>query len=123
MRIDKYLWFTRIFKSRNLATNACKKDKVKINDQIVKPSSEVLPLDLIQIKRKQLWHSFKVLDHPKSRLGSKLVSLYCSEITNSSVIDKKKLVRLSAKVVRDQGTGRPTKKQLRDINEFYLNEE
>ena len=121
MRVDKYLWFIRIFRSRNIATNACKKGYVKINNQVVKPSSEILPQDIIKIKRDQFWYTFKVLDHPKNRLGAKLVNLYCVEITDGNLIHEKELKRLSAKVFRDKGTGRPTKKERRDIDELNFN--
>lgn len=123
MRVDKYLWFIRIFKSRNIATNACKKGYVKINNQVVKPSSEILPQDIIKIKRDQFWYTFKVLDHPKNRLGAKLVNLYCLEITDPSLIRKKELKKLSADVIRDQGSGRPTKKERRDIDEFKFGDD
>tara|TARA_A100000164_G_C21897095_1_gene768526 strand:+ start:571 stop:942 length:372 start_codon:yes stop_codon:yes gene_type:complete len=123
MRVDKYLWFIRIFRSRNIATNACKKGKVKINSQVVKPSSEILPLDIIEIKRDEFRHTFKVLDHPKSRLNAKLVNLYCVEITEGNLIHEKELKRLSAKVFRDKGTGRPTKKERRDIDELNFNDD
>ncbi len=123
MRVDKYLWFIRIFKSRNIATNACKKGNVKINNQVVKPSSEILPLDIIKIKRDQFWHTFKVLDQPKNRLGAKLVNLYCLEITDPSLIHKKELKKLSVNVFRDQGSGRPTKKERRDIEEFNFDDD
>ena len=123
MRVDKYLWFIRIFRSRNIATNACKKGKVKINSQVVKPSSEILPLDIIEIKRDEFRHTFKVLDYPKNRLNAKLVNLYCVEITDGNLIHEKELKRLSAKVFRDKGTGRPTKKERRDIDELNFNDD
>lgn len=122
MRIDQYLWFVRIFRSRNMASNACKAGKIKINDQIVKPSREALPLDIVQVRKEQLWRSYKITDLPLSRLSAKLVGLYQTEITDISVLNNQELKGLSAKVVRDEGTGRPTKKQRREIDEIQLDE-
>jgi len=122
MRIDQYLWFVRIFRSRNMASNACKAGKIKINDQIIKPSREALPLDIVQVRKEQLWRSYKITDLPLSRLSAKLVGLYQTEITDISVINHQELKGLSAKVIRDEGTGRPTKKQRREIDEIQLDE-
>ena len=122
MRIDQYLWFVRIFRSRNMASNACKAGKIKINDQIVKPSREALPLDIVQVRKEQSWRSYKITDLPLSRLSAKLVGLYQTEITDISVLNNQELKGLSAKVVRDEGTGRPTKKQRREIDEIQLDE-
>ena len=122
MRIDQYLWFVTILRSRNMASNACKAGKIKINDQIVKPSREALPLDIVQVRKEQLWRSYKITDLPLSRLSAKLVGLYQTEITDISVINHQELKGLSAKVIRDVGTGRPTKKQRREIDEIQLDE-
>ena len=122
MRIDQYLWFVRIFRSRNMASNACKAGKIKINDQIVKPSREALPLDIVQVRKEQLWQSYKITDLPLSRLSAKLVGLYQTEITDISMINHQELKGLSAKIIRDEGTGRPTKKQRREIDEIQLDE-
>jgi len=122
MRIDQYLWFVRIFRSRNMASNACKAGKIKINDQIVKPSREALPLDIVQVRKEQLWRSYKITDLPLSRLSAKLVGLYQTEITDISMINHQELKGLSAGVTRDEGTGRPTKKQRREIDEIQLDE-
>ena len=122
MRIDQYLWFVRIFRSRNMAINACKAGKIKINDQIVKPSREALPLDIVQVRKEQLWRSYKITDLPLSRLSAKLVGLYQTEVTDINVLNHQELKGLSAKVIRDEGTGRPTKKQRREIDEIQLDE-
>ena len=122
MRIDQYLWFVRIFRSRNMASNACKAGKIKINDIIVKPSREALPLDIVQVRKEQSWRSYKITDLPLSRLSAKLVGLYQTEVTDINVLNHQELKGLSAKVVRDEGTGRPTKKQRREIDEIQLDE-
>jgi ribosome-associated heat shock protein Hsp15 len=123
MRIDQYLWCVRIFKSRNIASNACKNGKIKINNQTVKPSREILPLDNFKVKREKFWISYKVLDIPKNRLGAKLVGLYCLETTDHEVLNQKELDRLTSKVQRDEGSGRPTKKQRREIDDYLFDKE
>jgi ribosome-associated heat shock protein Hsp15 len=105
-----------------MASNACKAGKIKINDQIVKPSREALPLDIVQVRKEQLWRSYKITDLPLSRLSAKLVGLYQTEITDISMINHQELKGLSSKVIRDEGTGRPTKKQRREIDEIQLDE-
>jgi ribosome-associated heat shock protein Hsp15 len=123
MRIDQYLWCVRIFKSRNIASNACKNGKIKINNQTVKPSREILPLDNFKVKKEKFWMSYKVLDIPKNRLGAKLVGLYCQETTDNEVLNQKELDRLTSKVQRDEGSGRPTKKQRREIDDYLSDKE
>ena len=123
MRIDQYLWCVRIFKSRNIASYACKNGKIKINNQTVKPSRDILPLDNFKVKREKFWISYKVLDIPKNRLGAKLVGLYCLETTDNEVLNQKELDRLTSKVQRDEGSGRPTKKQRREIDDYLFDEE
>ena len=123
MRIDQYLWCVRIFKSRNIASNACKNGKIKINNQTVKPSREILPLDNFKVKKEKFWKSYKVLDIPKNRLGAKLVGLYCQETTDNEVLNQKELDRLTSKVQRDEASGRPTKKQRREIDDYLSDKE
>jgi len=105
-----------------MASNACKKGQVQVNGQSVKPSREILPLDEIRVRRDQHWREFQVLDIPKSRMGAKLVGLYCLEITPSETLEKEDLKRMTAVVTRDQGSGRPTKKERREIDEIELDE-
>ena len=81
MRIDKYLWSTRYFKTRNIGTSACKKGQVKINGQVIKPSREVYPMDKIVVRKNQIDYQLTVLDIPKSRVGAKLVDIYRKDTT------------------------------------------
>ena len=122
MRIDQYLWCIRLFKSRNLASTSCKKGMVKINGQKAKASREVMPLDRIEVRKDQLWRSFEVLDLPKSRMGAKLVPLYVIEKTDPSLFEHQKLQNLSSNFQREDGTGRPTKKDRRDLDELEIGE-
>ncbi len=123
MRIDQFLWCIRLFKSRNMASSACRKGQVQINNQSVKPSRALIPTDQIQLRKNQIWRSFEVLDLPKTRVGAKLVGLYCIETTPNSVLEQEELQRLSAQITRDRGTGRPTKKERRTIDDLFYDEE
>lgn len=116
MRIDQYLWCVRIFKSRSMATNACKKGQVMILDKAVKPSREVLPLDLVKVRKDQIWRNLEVIALPNSRVGAKLVGLYCVEKISSEDFERNQLQQLVGHAKRDQGTGRPTKKERRELD-------
>ncbi|MFH6601856.1 RNA-binding S4 domain-containing protein [Maribacter algicola] len=122
MRIDKYLWSTRYFKTRNMATMACKKGQVKVNGNLVKPSREVYQQDLIMVRKNQISYELRVLDIPKSRVGAKLVDIYRKDTTPASAFEQMELLKYSKDYYRKKGTGRPTKKDRREID-YYLNEE
>lgn len=119
MRIDKYLWCIRIFKTRSIATNACKQGKVKMAGQNVKPSREAYPSDEIQVRKNQINYSFQVLDIPPSRVGAKLVDLYRKDVTPKEELQKFELVKYAKDYYRKKGTGRPTKKDRRDIDDWF----
>ena len=123
MRIDQYLWCVRLFKSRNIATNACKKGQVLVNGQSVKPSREILPLDRIKVRKDQSWRYLEVIALPKSRVGAKLVGLYCVEKIDADEAERNQLQQLSFQGKRDQGTGRPTKKERRDLDNLTEDEQ
>ena len=89
MRVDKYLWAVRYYKSRNAASTACRKGYVQLGGQNAKPSREVYVSDKISIRRQQLTVEIYVLDIPKSRVGAKLVSQYCKDITPQEALDLK----------------------------------
>lgn len=118
MRIDKYLWCIRYYKTRNLATQACNKGQITLNDQKAKPSKNVLSGDIITLKKNQITYTLKVLDIPKNRLGAKLVDLYRVDTTPPEELDKLKLIRETSSYYREKGVGRPTKKDRRDIDSF-----
>ena len=119
MRIDKYLWCIRIFKTRSLATTACKKGQIKIDDKNVKPSKEVFGNELILVRKNQINYQIKVLDLPESRVGAKLVDLYRKDITPKEEFEKTALLKFAKDYYRKKGTGRPTKKDRRDIDNYY----
>ncbi|WP_372918508.1 RNA-binding S4 domain-containing protein [Salegentibacter sp.] len=121
MRIDKFLWCVRYFKTRSLATHACKQGKIKIEGSSVKPSREVFPTDKISVRKNQIDYQLEVLDIPPSRVGAKLVNLYVNDTTPKEAFEKLDLLKYSKDYYRKKGTGRPTKKDRRDIDEWYEN--
>ena len=118
MRIDKYLWCIRVFKTRSIATTACKKGQVKIENKNVKPSKEVFGNELILVRKNQINYQIKVLDLPESRVGAKLVDLYRKDVTPKEEFQKNELLKFAKDYYRKKGTGRPTKKDRRDIEGF-----
>ena len=118
MRIDQYLWTVRYFKSRSIATKACKKGQVRVNDQVVKPSREVFPMDKINLRKEQVNLTLNVLDIPKSRVGAKLVDLYRVNTTPKDAFKQNELQNLAQDYYRQKGEGRPTKKDRRDLDEY-----
>lgn len=118
MRIDKYLWCVRYFKTRSLATTACKKGQIKIDGAAVKPSKEVFGDEKIIIRKDQINYQIKVLDIPPNRIGAKLVDLYRKDETPKEEFEKTELLKYSKDYYRKKGTGRPTKKDRRDIEGF-----
>ena len=118
MRIDQYLWAVRYFKSRSIATKACKKGQVRVNDQVVKPSREVFPMDKIILRKEQVNLTLDVLDIPKSRVGAKLVDLYRVNTTPKDAFKQNELQNLAQDYYRQKGEGRPTKKDRRDLDVY-----
>mgnify|MGYP002795026790 CR=1 FL=1 len=118
MRVDKFLWCVRYFKTRSLATNATKQGKVKIKGANVKPSREVYVSDIITIRKNQIDYQIEVLDLPPSRVGAKLLELYINDITPKEAFAKLELLKYSTEYYRKKGAGRPTKKDRRDIDDW-----
>ena len=123
MRIDKYLWCIRVFKTRNIATDACKKGQVKIDGKNMKPAKDVFGGEIIQVRKNQINHQFEVLDMPPSRVGAKLVDLYRKDKTPKEEFEKLDLLKYSKDYYRKKGIGRPTKKDRRDIDDYYESSE
>ncbi|MEP1487219.1 MAG: RNA-binding S4 domain-containing protein [Algibacter sp.] len=118
MRIDKYLWCVRYYKTRTLATTACKKGQIRINDEVVKPSRDVYPQDIVQLRKNQINYRLKVNDIPPNRVGAKLVDLYRTDTTPKEQFEAQDLLKYSKDYYRKKGVGRPTKKDRRDIDDF-----
>lgn len=124
VRIDKWLWAVRVFKTRSQATEACKSGKVRIGGQIVKPSHEVKPGEEITVSQQSILRSLKVLQLLGNRVGAPLVPEYMQDLTPDEEYSKLKLMRQVNFEYRDPGTGRPTKRQRREIEilKKYLGE-
>ncbi|GGK24218.1 RNA-binding protein S4 [Yeosuana aromativorans] len=118
MRIDKYLWCMRYYKTRTLATTACRKGHVKINKEVAKPSREVFPQDQVDVRKDQINYQLIVNDIPESRVGAKLVDIYRTDKTPKDQFEAQELLKYSKDYYRKKGVGRPTKKDRRDIDNF-----
>ncbi len=123
MRVDKFLWCIRYFKTRSLATTACKKGQVKVNGESAKPSREVFRQDEIGVRKDQIDHQLVVLELPESRVGAKLVGLYRKDTTPKEAFEHAELVKMAKQHYRKGGTGRPTKKDRRDMEEYLFDTE
>lgn len=119
MRIDKYLWCVRLFKTRSLASEHVRKERVIMDETVVKASREVRAGDEIVVKRHGYEQHFIVLDLPKSRVGAKLVADYLEEKTPQEEVDKKEFLQMARNMGRKKGLGRPTKKDRRDLDKLF----
>ena len=119
-RIDKWLWSVRLFKTRSIATEACKAGNVKLNGVNAKPAKDLKIGDKLSIKRMPIVLEVEVIGFPKSRVGAPLVEQYMKNLTGPEEYEKLKMRLASAFVTRDARTGRPTKKERRDIDEFSV---
>ncbi|MBD8348175.1 RNA-binding S4 domain-containing protein [Dysgonomonas sp. HGC4] len=118
VRIDKWLWAVRLFKTRTLAVEACKKGRIMIQGTNIKPSRMIRVGDVIQIKKPPITYSFKVLDLSEKRMGAKLVPQFMEDATPQSEYEILELSKVSGFIDRDRGAGRPTKKDRRDLDDF-----
>lgn len=121
VRIDKWLWAMRVFKTRTIATDACKKGRVTLGDEpgiIAKPSRTIKVGDVINVKKPPVTYSFRVKALTENRLGAKLVPDYLENITPQSQYDLLDVVRISGFVDRRKGLGRPTKREGRELSRF-----
>jgi ribosome-associated heat shock protein Hsp15 len=119
IRIDKWLWTVRLFKTRSLATEACKKGRIFISNVAVKPSRMIKKGDVIDIKRPPIIYSFKVLEIANNRMNAKLVPQFMEDITPAEQLELIELAKLASESNRARGTGRPTKKERRDLEDFF----
>ncbi len=118
VRVDKWLWAVRVFKTRSVATDAVKKGRVTVNDVLVKPSRTVKPGDVVKVRKPPVTYSFRVIQCVQNRLGAKLVPEYMENITPKSEMDLLEVVKISGFVDRRKGLGRPTKREGRDLERF-----
>lgn len=118
VRIDKWLWAVRLFKTRTIATEACKKNRVSVNNIESKPSKMIRIGDIISVRRPPVTYSFEVLNLTERRMGAKLVPEFMKNVTPPEALEALELERLSGFVGRGRGEGRPTKKDRRDLDVF-----
>lgn len=118
MRIDKYLWCVRYYKTRNMVTEACKKNHVTVNGNVSKPSKEVFSGDKVTFRKDQITHIITVLDVPTNRVGAKLVDVYRKDETPAESFAHLEMLKLAKEHYRKTGVGRPTKKDRRDLDDF-----
>lgn len=116
IRLDKYLWAVRVFKTRSDAADAIRQNRVLVNDAYAKPSREVKVGDMISVRRDRVHYSYKVLDLVSSRQPAKNVPMYCLNCTPQEELDKLNVPHETIFVFRERGMGRPTKKDRRDID-------
>ncbi len=117
-RLDKWLWAVRIFKTRSIAADACKKGRVSLNGTQVKASHSVKVNDVVQVRKPPITYSFKVLQAIEKRVGAKLVPQMMENVTTPDQLELLEMSKISGFVDRAKGTGRPTKKDRRELDEF-----
>lgn len=118
VRVDKWLWAMRIFKTRTVATEACKKGRVLMGGVAVKPSRTIKEGDVIDVRKPPVTYSFRVKALAQNRLGAKLVPDYMENITPKSELDLLDVVKISGFIDRRKGLGRPTKREGRELAEW-----
>lgn len=121
-RVDKYLFAMRIYKTRSIAADACKKGRVTMRGVELKPSRTFKIGDTFSVRKGPITYSYEVLRLSENRLGAKLVADYMRDITAPDQLELLELARLAGKSGRDRGTGRPTKKDRREIEVFFSND-
>lgn len=122
MRIDKYLWHVRLYKTRSIAAEACHKNQVEVNGVGVKASREIKIGDTITVRKNQIHYKYLILAIPKSRIGAKLVTENIKDITPPEELERAEMMRLSrTQYVNAYREGRPTKKDRRDMQDYEAN--
>lgn len=119
LRIDKWLWATRVFKTRPLATQACQRERIKINERNVKPSRLIRPGDVIEIRRPDILKTIRVKAVVAKRISPKQVVDYIEDLTPPAEYERQKEFLKTSTARRERGSGRPTKKERRDTDRFF----
>lgn len=122
MRLDKFLWSVRKYKTRSKSAEAIKKERVTVNEEPAKASREVSEGDRISYSREGITYTLLVKDLPPSRVGAKLVDNYIEDQTDASELEKREFIAMMRTLNRQRGTGRPTKKERRDLDDFQENQ-
>ena len=118
-RVDKWLWAVRVFKTRSLAADACKKGRVLMQGVAVKPSRELKVGDVLQVRRNPIIYTFKVVTLTQNRVGAKLVPQFMANVTAPDQLELLEVLKLDQSNRRAKGLGRPTKKERRDLDDFF----
>lgn len=118
VRVDKWLWAVRVFKTRSIATEACKKGRISIAGVTVKPSRTIRVGEVVAVRKPPIEYSFRVVQLLGSRVGAKRVAEFMENVTPREQYELLELQRVSGFVDRAKGLGRPTKKDRRDLDQF-----
>ncbi len=121
IRMDKFLWAVRIYKTRTQASEACSKGQVTINDLTVKPSRHVIVGEIMMVRKPPMVHTYRILGILHNRLSAEKVKEYIEELTPDDEFRKIEIMRMQKTAVRDRGTGRPTKRDRREIDKLNGN--
>lgn len=119
VRIDKWIWAVRIFKTRSLATEACKKGHISIGNLPVKASRIIHPGEVVKVRKPPITRSFKILALAEKRMSAKLISDYVEDVTPPEELELQEMQKSMRWISRDRGTGRPTKKDRRELDDFF----
>lgn len=122
VRVDKWLWAVRVFKTRSIATDAVRKGRVMIDDLPVKPSRVLKVGDVVQVRKSPITYRYRVLKLAEKRMGAKLVSDYMEDVTPQEELEILEVQKNMGWFQRERGTGRPTKKERRDLDNFFEND-
>jgi len=118
-RLDKWLWGVRLFKTRALATDACRAGSVEVNGHPAKPARDVRAQDTVEVKQGIIIRTLRVRAVPSSRVGAKRVADYCEELTPPGEFEKARVHRLQQVMAREKGSGRPTKRDRRLLDRLF----
>jgi ribosome-associated heat shock protein Hsp15 len=118
LRLDKFIWAVRFYKTRSVAAEAVKSEQVMLNGTFGKPANNVKPGDEIAVKRNPIWRTYRVKALLKNRVGAKLVDGYIEDITPAEEIEKLEMMKLMPGYDRERGKGRPTKKERRELDDL-----
>lgn len=118
-RLDKWLWAVRVFKTRALATDACRAGNVTINDLPAKPGRDVHAAELVAVQLGLVTRTLRVVGVPRSRVGAKLVAEFCTDLTPESEYDRARVHRMQQVLAREKGSGRPTKRERRLMDRIF----
>ena len=119
-RLDKWLWAVRVFKSRSLASDACRAGSVAVNEQLAKPARDVRPGETVTVKQGLVLRTLRVVGVPPSRVGAKLVPNFCTDLTPKEEFEKGRQHSVQQLLAREKGSGRPTKRDRRLLDKVFL---